>query len=143
MNVRIIGSIASISNTETFQYNGTTYNFKEIVINTPAYQNKTEPVVVKVNADKYNLDNFKVGDCVDIDANIKSKSNTSKTGKTFWNTTLTLWKIQLHQQQQQQPVQQQQQTVYQQPVQQQNPNPMQGVPQLNQDGSVKDDDLPF
>lgn len=126
MNVRIIGSIANISNTETFQYNGTVYNFKEIVINTPAYQDQTEPVCVRFNADKNNLDNFKVGDCVDIDANIKSKLNTSKTGKSFWNTTLTLWKIQLHQQQ---TVQQQQQ-----PVQQQ---------QQNAQNSVKDEDLPF
>ena len=69
----------------------------------------------------------------------------AKNGKEFWNTTVSVWKINQQQtvQQQQQPVQQQQQTVYQQPVQQ-NPNLMQGVPQLNQDGSaVKSDDLPF
>lgn len=64
----------------------------------------------------------------------------TKDGREFWNTTVSVWKINTIQQQQ--PVQQQQQPVYQQPVQQ-NPNPMQGIPQLNQDGSIKDDDLPF
>jgi len=61
---------------------------------------------------------------------------TTSTGKTFWNTTLTAWKIQL---------QGQQQVAQQQPVQQQTQQPIQqiGVSQQNADGTPKDDDLPF
>lgn len=130
MNVKINGSIASISETDTFQYNGSTFNFKDVIVNAPAFNNTTVPVCVKVNIDKTDLSNVKVGNAVDIDASIKSVMKTTSTGKTFWNTTLTAWKIQLQGQQvaQQQPVPQQQ---VQQTVQQSTTPP------------AKDDDLPF
>lgn len=130
MNVKINGSIVSISETDTFQYNGSTFNFKDVIVNAPAFNNTTVPVCVKVNIDKTDLSNVKVGNIVDIDASIKSAMKITSTGKTFWNTTLTAWKIQLQGQQVAQ-----QQTVPQQQAQQ--------TVQQSATPPAKDDDLPF
>lgn len=140
MNIKIQGVVTKINPTEDFTWQGTTYHYATVIVDTPAYQ-RFDPVAVKINVEKTPI-TFKEGDNVDLECTIKSKSTMTKDGREFWNTTVSVWKIYQQQTvQQQQPVQQQQQPVYQQPVQQQ--NPAQGVPQLNQDGSVKDNDLPF
>ena len=134
MNIKIQGVVTKINPTEDFTWQGTTYHYATVIVDTPAYQ-RFDPVAVKVNVEKTPI-TFKEGDNIDFECVVKSKSTMTKDGREFWNTTVTVWKIN-----QQQTVQQQQ-TAYQQPVQQQ--NPMQGVPQLNQDGNaVKNDDLPF
>lgn len=117
MNIKIQGVVTKIYPTMDFTWQGTTYHYATIIIDTPAYQ-RFDPVAVKINIEKTPI-TFKEGDNVDLECTIKSKSTMSKDGREFWNTTVSVWKI--NQQQQQQPVQQQQ----------------------NAQNTVKDEDIPF
>lgn len=147
-NLTVTGTIAEIFPVETFTAkNGNTYNYQGIVIDTQGY-NRTDPVYVKFNVDRISTANFVVGQHISVDCNVTSRSYVSQKGITMWNTDLMVWKINQGQQQQQAAQPQQQTAPQQKATPKQIVNAMQGVPQLNPDGSpvtpqVKDDDLPF
>ena len=124
-NIKIQGVVTKIYPAESFQWNGVTYNFATVIIDTPSYQ-RFDAVAVKVNVDKTPI-NFTEGDNIDFECSIKSKATMTKDGREFWNTTITAWKINVTSQHQtaQQPVQQQ-------PVQ-----------QTQQQQTTQDNDLPF
>ena len=125
MNIKIQGVVTKIYPVEDFEWQGTTYHNATVIVDTPAYQ-RFDPVAVKIDAEKTPI-KFKEGDNVDLECSVKSKSNITKDGREFWNTTITAWKINVTSQHQtaQQPVQQQ-------PVQ-----------QTQQQQTTQDNDLPF
>lgn len=128
MNAKIQGIVTKIYPTEDFTWQGTTYHYATVIVDTPAYQ-RFDAVAVKVNVEKTPI-TFKEGDNIDFECNIKSKSTMTKDGREFWNTTVTAWKINEvttnpQTQTEQQYVQQSQ------PVQQ------------TQQQQTQDDDLPF
>lgn len=128
MNIKIEGIVTKIYPTEDFTWQGTTYHYATVIVDTPAYQ-RFDPVAIKINVEKTPI-TFKEGDNIDFECNIKSKSTMTKDGREFWNTTVTVWKINEvttnpQTQTEQQPVQQSQ------PVQQ------------TQQQQTQDNDLPF
>ena len=48
MNVKIQGVVTKINPTEDFTWQGTTYHYATVIVETPAYQ-RFDPVAVKVN----------------------------------------------------------------------------------------------
>ena len=122
MNIKIQGVVTKIYPVEDFEWQGTTYHFATVVVDTPAYQ-RFDPVAVKINVEKTPI-KFKEGDNIDFECNIKSKSTMTKDGREFWNTTVTVWKINevtTNPQTEQQPVQQKQPVQQTQQTQQTNP----------------------
>ena len=91
MNIKIQGVVTKIYPVEDFEWQGTTYHNATVIVDTPAYQ-RFDPVAVKIDAEKTPI-KFKEGDNVDLECSVKSKSNITKDGREFWNTTITVWKI--------------------------------------------------
>lgn len=127
MNAKIQGIVTKIYPTEDFTWQGTTYHYATVIVDTPAYQ-RFDPVAIKINVEKTPI-TFKEGDNIDFECNVKSKSTMTKDGREFWNTTITVWKINPQTQTEQQHVQQQQ--------------PVQQTQQTQQQQTQDNNDLPF